>query len=353
MKISIGMNLQSGPWGGGNQFGQALVDYLQRQKVDVTFDLRNPNLDLILLAEPRVNLKISAYADKEIIRYLLLRNRQAIVVHRINECDERKGTQHVNHILIKANQCADHTVFVSTWLKTLFFQHGLPSYKSHGVIINGSDKTIFNPIGYHAWDRKTSIKLVTHHWGGSWLKGFDIYERLDQLLATEPYKHTISFTYIGNLPKGFRFHNSTYIEPKSGHELANAIRQNHVYLTASQNEPGGNHQNEGALCGLPLLYRESGCMPEYCHGFGISFNPDNFEQKLNEMMTTYPQWVKKMLDYPNTAEQTCTNYYTMFTELLDKRESLLKQRDWMQSHKTILRAFIPNRLGKLWQRITK
>ena len=71
MKISIGMNLQSGPWGGGNQFGQALVEYLRQQGAEVYFDLANPNLDLILLTEPRSALRISAYSDKDIIKYLL------------------------------------------------------------------------------------------------------------------------------------------------------------------------------------------------------------------------------------------------------------------------------------------
>ena len=53
--------------------------------------------------------------------------------------------------------------------------------------------------------------------------------------------------------------------------LAAELKRHHAYVTGSMNEPGGNHQNEGALCGLPLLYRRSGCMPEYCAGFGIDF----------------------------------------------------------------------------------
>ena len=42
---------------------------------------------------------------------------KTVVVHRINECDERKNTDYVNKSLIKANKVADHTVFVSSWLK--------------------------------------------------------------------------------------------------------------------------------------------------------------------------------------------------------------------------------------------
>ncbi len=36
MKISLGMNLQLGPWGGGNQFGHTLAEYLNRKGVEVS-----------------------------------------------------------------------------------------------------------------------------------------------------------------------------------------------------------------------------------------------------------------------------------------------------------------------------
>lgn len=340
MKISVGMNLQSGPWGGGNQVGHALAKYLRNKGVEVSFDLREPDLDLVVLAEPRSNLQISAYSNKDIVKYLLLKNWRAVVVHRINECDERKGTTGVNQKLMRANLCADHTVFVSTWLKNLLLKQGMPS-RSHSVILNGSDRTIFHAGGYHRWDGKERMKLVTHHWGAHLMKGFDIYERVDGLLASDRYTGTLSFTYIGNLPRGFRFQSATYIEPMYGQALAAAIREHHVYLTASCNEPGSNHQNEGANCGLPLLYRESGCMPEYCGGFGLSFTAEDFEQKLEEMMETYDYWADRMSDYPHTAERMCEQYYDLFVELLDRRDEILAQRRLWRRPILLLRWLMP------------
>jgi len=327
MKVSIGINLQSGPWGGGNQAMGVLVKYLKGRNVDVSSDLRDTDLDLIMLTEPRAYLKSSAYSDEDIVKYLLRKNWKAIVVHRVNECDERKGTTGVNQKLRSANLCADHTIFVSTWLKDLHLRQGFNG-KYYSVILNGSDRTIFHPEGYQHWDKKKPIRLITHHWGAHWMKGFDIYERVDRLLQTEPFKHKISFTYIGNLPKGFRFKNARYIEPTHGLQLASLLRQHHVYLTASRNEPGANHPNEGANCGLPLLYRESGCLPEYCNDFGISFTEGNFEEKLIEMMATYDYWVDRMRDYSYTAEQMCENYYSLFVKLLEGREEILKRRRW-------------------------
>ena len=325
MKLSIGTNIQPGPWGGGNQFVRALVEYLSEKDWTVCFDLKDPDLDTILLTDPRSNLKSSAYSDREIRKYLARTNRRTIVVHRINECDERKGTTDVNRILLRANRSADHTVFVSSWLRDLFLARGMRC-KSYGVILNGSDRRIFNAEGYRRWDHASPLRLVTHHWGGHWMKGFYVYEQLDHMLATEEFGQEIAFTYIGNLPQGFRFRNAAYVEPKHGVELANLIRGHHVYVTASRNEPGSHHQNEGACCGLPLLYIESGSLPEYCRGFGIPFTTGNFQQKLQEMMTTYDHWAERVKDYPHTAERTCASYYSLFTELLERRDDLIRRR---------------------------
>ena len=340
MKVSIGMNLQSGPWGGGNQFGRALVDYLQYKKVEVSFDLSSPNLDLILLAEPRKNLTISAFTDREIFQYITQMNPQAIVVHRVNECDERKGTKGVNRRLMRASLCSDHTVFVSTWLKELLFNQGMAP-KSFNIILNGTDRKIFHAQGYQRWNRTNTLKLVTHHWGASWLKGFDIYEHVDGLLGSGQYKEMLEFTYIGQLPEGFKFHNATYVEPKYGPELAALIREHHVYLTAACNEPGSNHQNEGANCGLPLLYRDSGSLPEYCAGFGISFARENFEDKLLEIMDKYDSFVDQMKDYPHTTERMCSQYYDLFVDLIDRREEILKQRKWWRRPLWMLKCVSP------------
>lgn len=327
MKISLGMNLQSGPWGGGNQFGLTLAKFLERRGLSVSFDLRDHHLDMILLAEPRAALKISAYTDREIFEYLRRVNPRAIVMHRVNECDERKQTTGLNKRLISANRCADATVFVSAWLKELLLGQGMPSRSCH-VILNGSDRSIFHARGYCRWDRSGPLRIVTHHWGGGWLKGFDIYERVDRLLLSERFRGKLGFTFIGNVPEGFRFVNATYVPPLHGDTLASEIRGHHVYLTASQNEPGGHHQNEGANCGLPVLYRESGSLPEYCGGFGVAFTDGNIEDKLEEMMASYEVWADRMKGYPHTSERTNEQYYNLFIELLDQREDIVRQRKW-------------------------
>ncbi len=356
MHISLGLNLQTGPWGGGNQFGQSLYAFLQKKKVDVSFDLKDNNLDVILLVEPRRTLKISAYNHVDILRYRLYKNKKALTVHRINECDERKGTNDVNKMIVNANAISDFTVFISRWLKELYFNLGLNQTSSR-IIMNGANKEIFNNHSYRRWNGKEKLKLVTHHWGAGFLKGFDIYQELDQLLSSAQYNNRFIFTYIGNIPKGMNFSHSNLVQPLSGVELASALQSNHVYLTASQNEPAGMHHIEGALCGLPVLYRLSGAIPEYCNGFGISFSPETFESKLNEMYDTYQSWVEKMPEYPFDAENMCQQYYDLFIELLDRREEIINQRKNQGSMALYFDSLLPYNLihkirGKFKQWIT-
>lgn len=340
MKVAVNFRIQDGPWGGGNRFVKSLVDTLTSRGSMVVHSLRDRDIDIILLMDPRWRHPSVTFTPGDILRYLLLRNPRALVVHRINECDERKNTHHMNSLLRRANYCADHTVFVGGWMKNLpLWQDGAEARSS--VIINGADTRIFNPHGWQPWRGGGALKLVTHHWGGNWMKGFDIYSRLDKMLNEPNWKGRVEFTYIGNLPPGFVFKHARHVAPLDGMALANELRSHHAYITASINEPGGNHQNEGALCGLPLLYRRSGCLPEYCEGFGVAFDETDFEDRLQQLIDQYEEWAAVMPAYPHTADRTCANYLALFDELIKSRDQILASRHLWRNPWLLLRNQIP------------
>ena len=116
-------------------------------------------------------IRDSTHIDVE--NYLNYINGKTLVAHRVNECDERKNTNFVNKYLIEANKVADYTVFVSTWLKDIYEEQGINKKQNH-VILAGADKTIFNEKGMALWNQEEKLKIVTHHWGANWNKGFDI-----------------------------------------------------------------------------------------------------------------------------------------------------------------------------------
>jgi glycosyltransferase involved in cell wall biosynthesis len=325
MKISIGTNIKEGPWGGGNLFAINLRNYLESKGHEVLYDLSDDDIDLILITEPRRTSESSAFTHVDVNKYLACVNKKALVVHRINECDERKGTNFVNQYLIEANFISDATVFVSKWLKDLYISQGI-NQKKNKVILSGANKEIFNSLKFNPWDEKSILKITTHHWGANWNKGFEIYEKLDNLLSQEKYKDRISFTYIGNIPRKFTFNNAKVISPLSGKKLAEEIKKSHLYLTASLNEPSGNHHIEAAQCGLPILYIDSGGIPEYCNGFGLMFNVNNFEEKLDEIIKDYKTHQLKMIKYPFDSLLMCSEYEQLFLELYNSRNEIVEKR---------------------------
>ncbi len=336
MKVAIGSQPHDGPWGGGNRFVTSLRDALTARGHEVVHELDTTDIDILLMVDPRFRSPHVKFGAGAALRYVMLRNPNAIVVHRINECDERKGEPFINHKLVRANYIADATVFVGEWLTRL------PVWQKHlrspwSVIRNGGDTQIFNARGFTPWSGNGPIRFVTHHWGFHPMKGFDVYATLDEMLSDPAWKAKVDFTYIGQLPPGFKFRNARYVAPLNGKELADELRSHHAYLTASQNEPGGNHQVEGALCGLPLVYRVSGCMPEYCDGFGIPYaGLDDFPAALDRLRQEYSALVDKMRDYPNTAANAMQQWVALFEQLVQQRDVLLSRRRLTRSLPSLL-----------------
>jgi glycosyltransferase involved in cell wall biosynthesis len=326
MYISIGMKIRQGPWGGGNAFGQCLSRHLEERGHQICFDLAPKGLDATILVDPLPNSETCTYNHIDISRYLLLKNPSAIVIHRINECDERKGTQGVNKMLMRASALSDHTVFISSYLRDLFEAGGYDRPET-SVIRNGADPARYNRAANQPWNGDEPMRLVTHHWGSNRKKGFDVYEHVDRMLGEAAWRDRLAMTYVGNLPEGFAFEHIRHIPPLGGDALSNELAAHHVYLTASVNEPAGMHHIEGALTGLPLVYRLSGALPEYCEGSGVAFEgPHDVEQALESMLASYSKWREALTHYPYTADRMCAEYTDLIEQLVANRAAIVGAR---------------------------
>jgi glycosyltransferase involved in cell wall biosynthesis len=321
MKISLNSKFLSGPYGGGMRFANFMREFLTRKGVEVVNTLENEDIDLILHINPFPDLAMgaSAYSYLDAYKYKK-RHPNTVIVERVNECDERKGTNYMNKRLVAAAHKSDFVVFIASWLRPLLLKAGLDEKKPWRVILNGADKKVFNTDEKEFWDGKNKIRIITHHWGDHPNKGHVVYKKLDELLEQEKYRDLFEFTFIGRIPKGFEYKNSRTLEPLSGAELAKELKKHHVYITASENEPAGMHHIEGALCGLPLLYINSGALPEYCQGYGLEFSESSLKEKLVEMRERYLEFAERIKSYDKTADKMAGEYLKLFRELYAKRE---------------------------------
>ena len=336
MKISIGTKIQDGPWGGGNLFAINFSEYLRNNGHEVVFNLSDDDIDIILLTEPRKTSPSSAFTNFDVVNYLNYINNDALVVHRINECDEHKDTNYINKYISYANQCADATIYVSKWIKGLYDNFDEMKNKPNNVIYAGANEKIFNSSKFKPWKGKEKIKIVTHHWSNNWNKGFDVYKKIDELLEQDEFQNNYEFNFIGRLPDGFKFKNVNLIEPLSGLDLAQELKNNHLYITGSINEPSGNHHIEAAQCGLPLMYIDSGGIGEYCENFGLEYNLENLEEKLYELKNNYSYFIDLVESYPRDSNIMSKDFVSFFEDLLNIRNKLISKR------KNIEKIFLKN-----------
>lgn len=162
------------------------------------------------------------------------------------------------------------------------------------------------------------------------------------MLSHPDWRGLVEFTYVGNIPPGTVLSNTRHVPPLSGLCLAQEISSHHVYLTGSINEPAGMHHIEGALCGLPLLYRNSGALPEYCSGYGIGFDDvEEFRRALVRILEEYHHYRALMPAYTNTARRMCQSYLALFDNLMAQRATILARRRLWRSPWLVARNQLP------------
>lgn len=275
MKIMFTLKPPSGSYGGGAFFVKNISRYLVQKGHRITYNL-DRDIDVLIIIDPRKS-DYNRYSLNDVINYKNNVNPNVKIIHRVNECDpKREVSINLEPLLLKAIQFADHVVFISEWLKEYFINKYSLNI-NHSCILNGCNQNDFFPSVNKKLQGKT--KIVTHHWSNNYLKGFHIYNEIDKLLE---HRNDIEFTFIGNYNVNYKPKNIKLLPPTSGKDLGNLIRENDIYLTATQFEPCGMHHIEGLSCGLPILYCEGGgAIKEVCDKVGEEFN--NIETLLNKL----------------------------------------------------------------------
>jgi glycosyltransferase involved in cell wall biosynthesis len=307
-RVAINMRPVRGPWGGSSTFVQQLTAYLEWRGYETSFALEG-EVDVVVVIDPRDDLQSKAFGMDDIARYRA-RNPDVKVIHRINECDQRKNTQFMDRLLEQANQIADYTVFISEWLLDYHAARWFDRKRAHAVVYNGADPRVFHPVGSAPWSERMGmpLRVVTHHWSDNPLKGFDVYAELDEAIASGALEDT-ELRVIGRWPSNIKWRSAVTVEPLHGARLAQELRKCHVYATASRWEPCGMHHVEGAQCGLPLVYHEEGGgIVEAGQQYGIAFGNGGVVGALERVRERYRELRAQVLERMPCGDRMVMDY---------------------------------------------
>lgn len=326
--VAFTMRPVPGPWGGSSVFVKQFARYLRRQGYRVCFRM-DESVDVVVLVDPRSDLQYKSIDVSE-IREFRQRFGRVKVLHRVNECDLRKGTDFMDRLLAEANPLADYTVFISEWLRDHHASRWFDSNRPHGVVYNGADPRFFHPVGGAVLRGNEPFRIVSHHWAGSRIKGFDVYEKLDQMIADGKVRDA-KLVIIGRWPEDIRWKTAELHPPTHGADLGNQLRRCHAYITASQWEPCGMHHVEGAQCGLPLMYHEDGGgIVEAGRKYGVGFR-DDVAAAIETLRKDYPAYRERVLRLAPSGDLMCAQYAAVVRQLAAAACAEREQRDGRRS----------------------
>lgn len=247
MKFYINRSVVDGPWGGGNNFVKAIYNYLPPLGYEIIEDPFVVVPDIIFLQNPKPD-SIDNFSINEAVA-IKKNNPSVKIILRVNDCDERKNTKGVDDMWVTCSAHIDATIFVSKWMKSYFLKKGWQC-NDNFVLYNGVNLKHFKK---QEKINNGKINIVTHHWSNNRLKGFDIYEKLDNYISMD---NKLTFTYIGRDLNTFK--NTTTVPPLFGQDLGAELGKYDVYISASKSDPGPNHILESLACDIPTYVKEGG-----------------------------------------------------------------------------------------------
>jgi hypothetical protein len=304
MKIYFNRRPNPGPWGGGSKVLSAIVEEAQRRKHQVFFEEelhKSNSFDIYFCLDPRSTQHVS-YMDMLLKRR---NNSNSKIVQRIGDLGTH-GKPELFDIVSQTARLSDVLIYPSFWAKNYL---GL-NHKNDKVIANAPLKDFF--LNTNKLQFSNTIKIVSHHWSNNQMKGFDLYQELDEFCINS--KGEYSFLFVGRKPEGVNLTN--YLGPQDTQSLSRILPENHLYITASKKEAGANHVLEAMAAGLPVLYHcEGGSINEYCQNNGMSYN--NFEN-LKDILKN------KKTEFENLYKESCyvRNSHDMSKEYLDFLEEI-------------------------------
>lgn len=271
------------PYGGGNTFLIALEKELKKQGRSVGRNKVGENTKVILFNS--FNFKFDDL--KRIVE-----NFHPLMVHRVDGPISvyRDTDKEIDEQIWKLNhELADVTIFQSQYSQDKHEEMDL-NFKNPHIISNASDPEIFHSRGRVSPPTPgRKVRLIATSWSDNPKKGGSTLAWLDENLDHEQY----DLTFVGRTKAEFK--NAHIIPPLPSDKLAEILRQQDIYIAASENDPCSNALIEALSCGLPAVYLDSGGHPELVGNSGVSFhNTDDLLKSVDQVTRNYTYFQERI-----------------------------------------------------------
>ncbi len=228
-----------------------------------------------------------------------------------------------------AAQQADHVIFISEFSKQSYFDlYGDSPIKNCSVVLNAVDTSVFHKKEIPISDRFSTIfgKFTFVAIATDWSRE---EKRLGCILRLAELTNT-AVVLIGKCPKGLPENIYSYGYLSDHGETATILNRADAYLNLSYRDAAPKVVAQGINCGLPVLYANSGGVPELVSSFGIPV-PDRSENV-----------------FSNTTPDLSPIALVRAYEKLRRSYALLCKEDANQSFRDMLEGYFEI-LGDTWE----
>ena len=258
MKLCIPIDVK--PEGGMYTFVGNLTSWLSQNGIAFTQNI-DEGFDVLF-----VNSWVVPYAT---VRRLKRSRPSLRVVHRVDGSAVDYGSSPASDRMQgRVNLLADVTVFQSRYSR-YSVREKYPVIAQDGPIIyNPVDLKLFTPVGPRLDLPGGRPRIACASWSTNRLKGTWLIDRLAE-------RHPdMVFVLCGRFDAVRDRDNVVRLGHLSRDAMATALRSCDLFLNLSENDPCPNVVLEALASGLPVLYRDSGGVPELVGDAGLAVDPE-------------------------------------------------------------------------------
>ena len=258
---------------------------------------------------------------------------------------------------------ADFVVFQSNYSRLQCFAMLGPKNKNqYKIIINGVDKRLFYPARKSFQPNlKTTISFVVCGVFRKHIMLDPIVHALDRVRE----KRNIELRVVGPIEDNTlkRLMHRDYIVyhgRKTQEEIAEVLRNSHIYISSQINDNCPNSVIEAISCGLPVVGLSSGAMPEllyFSKDLLAKISGDIFQrsedidieqliEKIDRSIEGFPEFRNRALDHSHlySLEDCGEAYIQLFNQFLEtnRYRGQITSNSKLKKHGKILRSKIVN-----------